>query len=101
VAGTNFVNSSWTAPDLTPFSKNSATNINLEKWISLDNWDTKKQIGEWNIDAFYGYTDTLTDPVGHGSANFSVNPEPASVALFLLGGAALAARQSRKKKQLT
>lgn len=66
-------------------------------WNHLNNWDTIKRAGDWNIQAQWGSPGLgpVTNIV------FTVIPEPVNSALFLIGGVVLALgyRWKVKRKQ--
>lgn len=71
-----------------------------EIWSSAPQpwWSNNGGHGKWTVDvAWLNHRGAL----GTSSANFNVTPEPISSALFLFGGAPLAAALLRKKKSAT
>lgn len=91
------------------FSTNDAGTTDTQSafWESpsVGTWDTFKEVGDWHINANY-----LWVIPGSGASNdfksqndkvlnFSVTPEPASMALFGLGAGALALTRRRKRAQ--
>jgi len=73
--------------------------------LRLDNWTDPgvREIGNWTVYANFTYYDNNGHIIdeGSGSTRFTVGPnvipEPASLALFLLAGAALVIRRYRKE----
>lgn len=86
------VTSSWKSPGGTTYSAGN-TLSDGKMWLYLEDWNSVKTAGLWNIDATYSYGGGS----GIGSTTFTVTPEPVSVALFLFGGAVLAAGYRKKK----
>ena len=83
-------------------SENAVGGNNVKKfWLSPLNWNSIKQVGQWDVDASYRVNVTSNNQLmrfGSGTAKFTVTPEPVSASLFILGAGALAARGLRKKK---
>jgi hypothetical protein len=71
-------------------------------WVSLNDsvWDSIKEVGTWNVDAYYSLSTldsgSFTVVSNPGAASFTVTPEPVSSVLFLLGGAGLIARRFKR-----
>lgn len=89
---TSFLWQNTTNNDIYNFTKNA----NGATWYNFNdfNWGTIKAKGDWNITATYTKSgDTYTQ-----NHSFTVTPEPISSILFLLGGAGLALRQYKKRK---
>ncbi len=74
-------------------------NQTIRLWDSLDQWDTIKRPGEWNVLTEWFNPENGTKG-GSGSQlyTFTVTPEPVSTLLFLAGGVPIALRLSRKLK---
>ncbi len=74
----------------------------LDIWNSLDDWDNYARVGDWRT-VISWENDVLLSKGGWGSqtVNFTVNPEPVSSVLFLIGGATLAVRHYRKKRKIS
>lgn len=81
-------------------------------WLAptLTEWDSKKALGDWHIDSFLtNFVGTFAENGGIGvgnffttqgdTVNFTVTPEPASMALFGLGAGALGLTRLRRKKR--
>jgi len=94
----NVTGSWWKDPDGTPYFTGSLPTTSDKIWLSLDNWFTVREVGQWNVSAVYFYANP-EDPVGGGFAKFTVTPEPVSSILFLVGGASLAATRLRRRKK--
>jgi len=98
LADLNFTFSFFESPVDTKYLA-TGLSLNRETWVSLPAWNSipnSAKHGEWNVYAnFVG-----TAGVGYGSTQFTVNPEPISMILFLFGGMPLAASLYRKKKQV-
>ncbi len=98
--------SSLTDPNITEtqLQKISLSGLGTDKeiWKSAPQpwWNDNGGPGKWTVDVnWVNVHGTGTTGQGLSSANFNVTPEPISSALFLLGGAPLAARIWRKKSQ--
>lgn len=76
----------------------------FEGWISLNNWDTVKELGGWMIvgcedddngDCSGDHEDDIV-----ATTSFTVVPEPISSTLFLVGGAILGFRHFHMKRKI-
>lgn len=85
----------WNAPNGGSFDASIGNSSATTHWLSLSNWASVKTIGTWTA---YGNAFYNTGVISNASTNFSVTPEPISSGLFLLGGATLALRIHRKRK---
>ena len=90
--------SAWNAPSGSAYFSASQLNSDVERWVSLVNWNTVKEPGAWTV--YANYFDSRANNVV-GTANFTVTPEPATMALFLLGGLPLFSSRLRKTKNKT
>ena len=61
-------------------------------YFSLDNWDSIKTPGEWNVGVTSMQFIEGSYQMTSNSTSFTVTPEPMSYVLFLVGGGALAGR---------
>lgn len=98
--------SSLTDPNITEtqLEKIILTGLGTDKevWKSAPQpwWNNNGGPGIWTVDVnWVNVFGNGSTGQGLSSANFSVTPEPLSSALFLLGGAPLAARILRRKNQ--
>ena len=98
LADLNFTFSFFESPQDTKYFV-PGVSLQRENWISLTSWDSipnNAKVGNWDVYAnFVG-----SAGVGYGKTNFTVNPEPISMILFLFGGMPLAASLYRKKKKV-
>lgn len=75
----------------------------IENWRGLSNWADVRQAGDWFVTTEFGYTGSSF--TGFAGSMMTVNPavtvtpEPLSAALFLIGGLAMAAGRTLKRKQ--
>ena len=88
--------SHWTSDT---YDLDGATGL-LNYWQSLSNWDSIKQVGHWEVKAFWN---NPSGSYGNEAFCFTVNgptvtPEPVSMALFGLGAGALGLTRLRRKK---
>ncbi len=69
--------------------------ISTKFWFNLEDWDSNKSQGIWQIDTDLSFGETA----GHSApTSFTVTPEPISTALFLIGGAPIALSLYRRRK---
>lgn len=94
----------WSSPVrtyyMTPYN-DAGSWYSFESFIFTNNsnnysWNDIESIGNWDIALNY---ERKNGDIGSLSTQFTMVPEPISSVLFLLGGAGLALRQSRKKKK--
>jgi hypothetical protein len=90
--GTNQVN----IKDLNILKRNYAKKSDPDTWLSLDDWDDVKKLGEWNVNAAYFYPNRDS---GTGKTDFTVTPEPISTILFCAGGITLVGRYHWKRRK--
>ncbi len=89
---------SWYDPDSNLVYKDKADpNRSNERWFRIDDWDSVKKVGTWDVDASYFNPGSIK---GSGSTSFTVTPEPVSSVLFLLGGLSLFGFEYKKRKKL-
>jgi len=94
----NFASSFWHAPSTsTHFASDGPGSIG-KRWISLADWESVKEVGDWTIDSNVFYSNGLT---ATSFTSFTVTPEPLAMTLFLIGGAPIAVSLIRKKKLKT
>jgi hypothetical protein len=86
----------WQDPRGAPFYT-AANGTDIERWISIADWNSVKKTGRWEVNSNYFYTNGDT---GSGSTSFTVTPEPLAVTLFLMGGAPIAADIYRRRRRL-
>jgi len=92
--GANVTTSSWFDSDSVQYDTFISGDTD-EWWISLSNWNTVKKMGQWDVNT--NYTLAVYPPAsGSGSTSFTVTPEPASMVLFVTGGAVLIFRKGLK-----
>lgn len=96
-AGTSFTNSFWHAPDSTLYGAHQWYSTDTEKWMKLEDWDTAKQVGYWEVAANAFYSNGVTTTAWTG---FTVTPEPLATALFIIGGVPIALSIYQKRKKL-
>ena len=93
----------WKEVTDSTFSTNQVPpNDLMEDWYPLTNWEGVKKPGLWEVSGIFVYPpiDSFPGDVGTpANTFFTVTPEPVSTLLFLTGGAVLAVRSSRRKKQ--
>lgn len=89
--------SAWNAPLGSAYFGSSSLSNDVERWVSLANWNTVKEPGAWTV--YANYFDSRANNVV-GAANFTVTPEPATITLFLLGGLPLFYRKLRKENKI-
>lgn len=85
-SGLNYTSAFWEDP----YSNTYLTDdfgFAQEYWFSLDNWSDVRELGQWEINAWYLYAGGGS---GEGRANFTV-PEPMTLTLFVMGGGAILA----------
>jgi hypothetical protein len=79
------------------------TDLQRDFWLPSDLvWDSNKAVGDWHIDASFFWNGPGTganDVIGNQTVNFTVTPEPVSVALFGMGAGALGLTRLRRKKK--
>ncbi|MBI3617947.1 MAG: hypothetical protein HY210_07015 [Candidatus Omnitrophica bacterium] len=110
--GKVFTGSFWRAPDASIFyisTKNfgpasdrisdsgSGLVLGKKRWITLEDWDSVKKVGTWEVSSNYFYKNGDT---GYAKTSFMTTPEPLAMTLFLLGGAPIAVNLYRKKRLL-
>ncbi len=100
--GLNFASSFWESPAGPFYFTSHGPSTDQDIWFSLSNWNTAKALGQWNVNGGYLYAQGIsegpcTGSCGAGYTSFTVTPEPASSALFLIGSLTLAAVARRKK----
>lgn len=95
-SGTSFVNSFWHAPDATLEGAYEWYSAETEKWLKLDEWDTVKMTGTWEVAANAFYSNGVTATAW---TSFTVTPEPLATALFLVGGVPIALSVYNKRKK--
>ena len=94
----NIVSSWWYTPTSGAVYYADADPDNVfERWLTLDNWDSVKEVGEWEVNALYYYAFAPCDKFGEGCTRFTVTPEPLGCALFALGGITLALIRKKRK----
>ena len=93
-AGYSYTSAFWVDPDIISYPSGGDMSYDEEVVLTLDNWDTVKKIGNWNIDALYLYS--ATGEFAEGETSFCVLPEPSSIMLFSIGMAFFAAGFFRK-----
>ncbi|MBU4305364.1 MAG: PEP-CTERM sorting domain-containing protein [Candidatus Omnitrophica bacterium] len=95
-AGLNFSSSFWHAPSGGDSFVSEGPDSKTERWLSLTDWTSIKEVGKWSIDSnvFYSNGTTATS-----FASCSVTPEPLAMILFLIGGLPLAFNLVRKRRQ--
>ncbi len=70
-------------------------------WGTIPDWANNRAAGFWTVDLTWnmdGGSPEFTDQLAFQISSPTVTPEPASMALFGLGGIALAAKRFRRKK---
>lgn len=92
----NFTGAWWNDPDNNAHFVSQGPTTDQEIWLSLLDWSTVKEAGQWNVNAFYS---AANGAYGTGSTSFTVTPEPLSSLLFIVGGATLACRCSLKSRK--
>ncbi len=85
----------WHSPD-SDITQSFDTTTDTVAWLTLDDWDSAKRAGDWQVNAAYFYTGGER---GGGSTSFTVTPEPVSSVLFLLGGLSLFGFEYKKRKK--
>ena len=81
-------------------------------WLSPSDtvWGSKESLGEWHVNSNFAWISIQfaenggigvgrIDSAGNGVANFTVVPEPGSIALFGIGAGALGLTRLRRKKK--
>ncbi|MHA1558847.1 MAG: PEP-CTERM sorting domain-containing protein [Alphaproteobacteria bacterium] len=83
--------SAWESPWVSEFSSTELS-TQVERWVQLNNWNTVKHVGHWDINA--NYFNSLGSNTA-ASASFMVTPEPTTLGLFLFGGLPLFFRKKK------
>ena len=83
----------WVSPTNDVYYNGTLTTQD-EVWLSLNNWNSVREVGNWTINSAYFYP---TGEGGTGTAAFAVAPEPIGGILFLVGGVSLAVARLRKR----
>ena len=97
--GWNATVSWWEDTDSNYYFTGSTPSTEQDIWLSINNWDSIKRIGLWEVNAVFFHANRSRPTFGFDSTSFTVNPEPISSILFVSGGATLAFRHYRKKKK--
>jgi hypothetical protein len=85
--------SGWNDPDGLGYFSDVEIGTAPERRASLSDWDSARKVGPWTVYANY------FDSQGHNfiaSTEFTVTPEPATVALLLMGGLPLFFKRGRR-----
>jgi hypothetical protein len=103
--GLNAVAAFWQDPDTEIYLTGNAPSFATEYWHSLDSgvdengdpvaWNDVRKYGTWNVGTGYLYADDFS--FDGKDTSFTVTPEPATSAMFVVGALALAAATSRRK----
>jgi len=93
----DFTISYWQDPDFAITHDIDIGGSSTKRWFSLDDWEGKKKVGDWHIEA--AWHNGNNEHYGTGFTDFTVTPEPLAMTLFLIGGAPIAANLYRKKKR--
>lgn len=93
-SGNALVNTFWIGPSGTLNLVQNFSNGD-ERWLSPANWNAISSEGSWTVNANYFFPGGAS---GADAVNFTVTPEPVSVALFLTGGLPMAWGLYRRRK---